>query len=284
MGRYLNGPNGKFIAFDSERQRLCEVVRVVARSLQRPVCADDVRAHVTTSPGDQPLLRQAIGQLLFKTVGRRGPLTMFRIGILGNRAYYAPSDNPIWMKRFRAYGARVVLAREIETDLPSLAIGLLSSSYERVARNALSGWLLLVTQQMAHKPGLGKEASAILADMRTEASKHAADKFAGLEPTDLIDRATTRQWLLDEMAVRVPWRVNLPGIRPNMNRYLAELRWPQCPLFGPQTQPLYWPEQIRAFLGARWPLKGDSPAEARAVLACLRFGPESPSKGTPNHL
>jgi len=272
MGRHVRGPNGKFVSFDSERQKLCEVVRVVARSLKRPVCADDVRAHVTASPAHQPLMRQAIGQLLFKTAGRRGDPTLVRIGLIGNRAFYAPSQDPVWRKRFLAHQALVALRHEIRGRFPETAKPLLKTSHESIARNALAGWLVHTENLLACQPTLSKGELEEIDDLRRVAQKHSAPSYTLVEPGHLISRSEARKKIRDAMAKRVPWRVNLPGVTPNWNRYLAELRWPQCALFQQREQPVYWPYQMEAFFAASWPTVGDRLLEARALLGCLRYG------------
>jgi len=267
----------------SENERLCDVVRVVAGRLQRPVGAGDILAHVTAT-AHQPLLRQAIGQQLFKAARRRRHPKIYRMGLIGNCAYYAPADTLHWRHRFQAYNAQVTLQAEIEAALPEVAATLLHTEHHALAANALAGWLAQVHRLLSYDPNLTVKQVTSLDQLRARASRHATQLFAHREPEDIIDREAARQWLLNEMGRRVPWRVQFTDVHPNLKRYLAILRWPQCVLFPPRKHPVYWLRQMEAFFSARWPVAGDNPNQGNAILACLKFGPETPSKAVLNRL
>lgn len=273
MGERYHRPDGKFAYRGTEKEKLLNLVTLVANELQRPVCAYDIRRHLKSLPQEQPLLLQALGQQLFKAARPEGTRRLHRMGLIGNQAFYAATDESCWRPWFHSYSATLALRRELKIEFPKQAQNLLSTTHEPLARNALAGWVLEVFRLKAQRPQLSFSQQQALHQLIALAKANKADQFAAIEPSDLISGKEAKEIILQEMHTRVPWRLEYPETRPNLNRYLAGYAWPQIGLFARRETKLYWSKQIQAACAARWPLRHEpDPSVGDAVSQCLRFG------------
>lgn len=251
----------------TETMRLIPQIMALCYQLDRPVCSADLAAHFAKSSEYQPLFLQRFGQVLIKTARARSQDAIYRIGIVGRFAYYAPDTAPHWFAKLRAHDIEKRVERQLRINLPLHAEALLGTVLEPFARNALAGFRREWEGQNAHcgetNPALAQKFEAVLRAARVQA----VAKFIPQEPTSLISRNEARRILRTEHGRLVQSESHL-----SLQRHLALLRWPQSDLFSRGRPQCFADLQVRSYCLAKWPLDPVFADIAKAVVLCLSYG------------
>ena len=247
------------------KAHLLQEVRFLAEKLKRPVSSRDLAAHWRAFPDSRPLLLQAPGQLLIKAsreceTGER----VHRIGLYGNLAFYAPDEDSFWQRAFDLYTIRERMRRHVRWGIPQHALYLVGTDQERYGLNAIAGFLeewgpvmeINEAQQIAIETGFIK--------MMDLARSETVPPWAGRIPK-LTNRAKVARIILCAVADTRDG----DSKHFNVNRHLAEVAWPQTPVF---TEKGYWLAQVAAYVDWKWPPDDFDPFEARALYFSMYYG------------
>ena len=242
----------------------------LCHELRRPISSRDLLRYYKRNPEARPFLFQALGQLLFK-LGR--PKTehsarIFRIGIIGNLAFYAPSEDEAWKAAFSIYSAQVAIAQQCRFRLPDYASRLIGSRFEPMARNALAGFLEEWCPVVGKCGGLHLPILDDMEELISIARQHAAPRFCRIPPGSLVDRGTAAQILRSEYGRRTPLS-NCEAM--NVDRHLVHLKWPQSRLFGSSGN-MFWSDQVGVYCASRWPVAAAEHELARGLSLVMIYG------------
>lgn len=243
----------------------------LCQELRRPISSKDLLCYYKRNPEIRPLLFQALGQLLFKLARPKTEHSarIFRIGIIGNLAFYAPSMGEEWKTAFSIYAAQVAITQQCRFRLPAHASQLIATRFEHMARNALAGFLeewcpVVEVCRGSHLPILDD-----MDELLSTARQHAAPRFCRIPPGSLVDRDTAAEILRAEYGRRTPLS-NSEAM--NVDRHLVHLKWPQSRLFC-SSGDTFWADQVSVYCASRWPV---TPAEhelARGLSLAMIYGP-----------
>lgn len=239
----------------------------LCHQLDRPVCSADLAADFAKSTEYQPLFLQRLGQVLIKTARARSQDAIYRIGIVGRFAYYAPDTAPHWFAKLRAHDVEKGVERQLRINLPLHSEALLGTVLEPFARNALAGFRREWETKNAHcgqtKSALAQRFDPVLRAARAQATA----KFVAGEPTTLVPRKRARHILRTEHGRLVQSESHL-----SLQRHLALLRWPQSDLFSRERPQCFADLQVRCYCLAKWPFDPVFADIAKAVALCLSYG------------
>jgi hypothetical protein len=253
----------------AECQRVIAAVIHLSAILSRPVCSKDLEEYFRGNPEMRPALLQGLGQQLIKTARpAAGVIRICRIGLIGNRAFYAPSLETCWFDRLECHRAELALAHAVRENLPEAVKILLGGQEEPLAKNAIAGWRLETESQVLRitDPKLIKSTTRML-----EAAKPwAASTFAGNGLTDLIGRSKAVALLKEELSKRAAFKLEA-GV--NTDRILVGWSWPQSTLFTSPSGPLaYSRSQLGLLAASLWPESHENEAFSHAMLLSLKYG------------
>ncbi|MFZ5807634.1 MAG: hypothetical protein ACOY3I_10575 [Verrucomicrobiota bacterium] len=215
----------------------------------------------------QPLLRQRLGQQLIKAAyPRLQPVSfLYQVGIIGNLAFYATTPEKKWDKKLEQYFLELEIQKELHLHTVDHAIGLFGTAYEKMARNALAGFV----KQWSFVSKLKQtEEIAKLKRMLKEAKLHVAKTFKLQAPQKLISRQDAERFLRREAEKRLG---KFRASHINYSRYLAPWSWPQVNLFQKSSELLYSPQQLQWIAQKTWPTI-DDPFLPESLLVCSRYG------------
>ncbi len=249
----------------SEKSQLLREVRVLAEHLKRPVSSRDLAQRWKKFPVSRPLLCQAPGQLLIKASREfNGCERVFRVGIYNNLVFYAPDEDPAWQKAFDLHTIQERMRQHVRRGIPQQALYLVGTNQERYGLNAIAGFL--------------KEWGPV---MDTEEVQQIAIETGFIKMMDLARSETVPPWVgrIPKLTNRAKAaRIILCAVADtrdgdakhfNVNRHLAEVAWPQTPLF---TEKGYWLAQVAAYVDWKWSSDDSDPFEARALYLSMIYG------------
>lgn len=260
---------GRVYVSAQKRRLLAEVERLCVM-LDRPVCSKDLARAFCAEPDRQPILRQALGQVLIKAA--RPVLaparSLHRVGILGNVAFYAPDEDPAWSVKLQQHFVCLQVSRAEKEQLPARASALFGTPFEGIARNALAGfmqeWSMLKGAAAPDRVSLEK-----LDRLLRHAAVEASPKFVACVPFDLVRREQAASMLRREYATR---NHAVAAERQNVNRHLARLKWPQSQLFQQTPAGEFSVLQVRCYAAERWPQSIGLVEQFGSLSLCLRYG------------
>jgi hypothetical protein len=256
----------------SENRKLCDLVLKLALELRRPVCSTDLDRHFMIHPESRPVLTQRLGQLLLKAArpAKTEIPRLRQVGLHGNRAYYAPDDDPFWHACFTEYTNREELVHFHQLRYFERVRYLMGSPHDALVRHSLAGWVREAEFLIGRCPR--HTISGVLAQQREQMRGVVAPVFGRFIPEDLLTRPAALKHLQRFIRQRGAHRL---GFKINYNRYLVELGWPQSHLYPRPPELRYSRRQLEAFMASRWPLVLENEEEAHAVRWALRY----PQKG-----
>lgn len=251
----------------TETMRLLPQIRSLCEQLDRPVCSADLAAHFAKSRDYQPLFLQCLGQVLIKTARARSEDAIYRVGLVGRFAHYAPDLSPHWAWKLRAHALEQAVERQLRINLPLYAEALWGTKFYPFARNALAGFKKEWEKKNAElgdtNPPLAENFERILRAAKAQVAPH----FVAAEPRSLVSRKCAAKILRTEHGRLVASESQL-----SLQRHLAALRWPQSDVF-PRERPQSFAElQVRCYCLAKWPLDPVLADVAKAVALCLAYG------------
>ena len=254
----------------AEKRRLVESAAALCERLGRPVCSRDLAARFAAHPEERPCLLQPLGQQLFKAANRDLPAgipRLWRVGLHGNTAFYAPDDGPRWRAAFGCYVRDERAAWEARLEFFDRIRPLFTTERRPWAANAAAGWIGEVNTLLAQ--GVNPTPAAVVLRRQVERARpFAAPVYVFQEPRDLIPRREAEVVLRAEF-LRRSEETEAAGM--NCNRHLAFLA-SVSPLKGREASTHYCSGQLESFCAARWSVDGDDGLHAGAALLCYRFG------------
>jgi hypothetical protein len=247
---------------------LVRAVRRLTEQLKRPVCTKDLKAHWNQHPGDRPELLQRTGQTLIKAARPVSQDRLYRIGLIGNLAYYAADNDPFWKRRLAAHEADLAIENTIKDPFPNHMSALRGGPHEALALNAVAGWAVEMERYLKHASETFS--AGVIQNVLNFGLPNELPAWAGISPSDLIGKEAAIQLLTGELSRRAPFKLEL---RQNWYRYLSPWRWPQSILFQrPDGAPVYSRRQLTLLAMSLWPEAGEDGELARAELLALRYG------------
>lgn len=252
----------------SEKRKLLAVVDRLCQRHGRSVSSADLLAHFNEHPNDRPCLTKRLGQQLIAAADPKDRFVprLARIGVFGAKVFYSAEDTSEWRARFADYCAERRAEQLIGCGLPGVCSVLEETAYWPFALHAVHGWVA----EAEHLKRSHRDPQRIV-HMLSDHHHLLGDYIqAPFQPgtTELIGRTEATAMLLEKIAPRHP-----EGEGFSTSRVLAELRWPQSPLFAPLASYRLSPTQLDHYIRGFWPLDDEDAWTHQALFVCWRFGP-----------
>jgi hypothetical protein len=151
MNDRVTNKRRKIVYPSAQCRHLVRAVRKLSNQLKRPVCSRDLEKHFQRFPNERPDLAQALGQQLIKASRPKSENRVYRVGLIGNRAYYiADGDHLYWAEMLAKHEADMEIEKAIKEDFPGQMAVLRDVSYETLKLNALAGWRLEMEEHLRY--------------------------------------------------------------------------------------------------------------------------------------
>jgi len=249
----------------SQKTRLVQEVDRLCRLLKRPVSSRDLARVWAAEPDRRPLLLQRPGQILLKAARPcEGAPGLRKVGIIGNLAFYATDDDPVWDRAFYLHSIHLRMKMHVKWGVPQQAMYLLGTEHESIAQNALSGFMAEWSPVMRDSDAQQIAVKTAFVRLLDVARKQNPSPFMGTCPP-LADSVSAEKLI---HAACSAYRED-EFTRLNVNRHLARLSWPKVKLFQENG---FWLNQVIAHCRAQWPFEDHDPIEQRAISICMFYG------------
>jgi hypothetical protein len=257
---------------NAQKWRICAEVKGLASALDRPVCSADLRLRFREFPERAPLLLQRLGLVLAKAARERPVRGIWPIGRVGFYAYYAPNSDVEWKAKLRRHQLRLAVLARISEDFPGYVMKLFGTQHERLASNALAGYVAECSALASNRLLEGWEPLQELLPLVNESRGHAASRFVARTPRDLMSRTEADKLLQTEYRKRMD-----PEAVLSVKRHLAILRWPQTSVLPARAGQRFCRRQLQFYAAGHWPFDVDEGETATAVWMALRYGDSAAS-------
>jgi hypothetical protein len=252
---------------NSQKYRLLDSIRILCKELNRPVSSKDAAAFWNTHPGLRPILTQAIGQLLIKSsrIASGDTPRIFRVGLIGNLAFYAPDASSYWNERLEIHRSILRIRWHNRLQIPWHAQMLIGGKYHPLAISALTGFIEEWRRFTKNPESETYAVKSPFIRMLDFAIREAGNVLWCSNSPSLITRVDAEKILREEYASRFPF-VNADSL--SANKHLGRLAWPLSPLFNSSG---FLPKQARLYCAARWPNPEEDSVLASARWHCLTY-------------
>ena len=259
------------VCLNTQKRRLLAEVERLCSVLDRPVCSKDLAQVFRTEPHRQPILLQALGQLLLKAARPLPAPARYlrRVGILGNVAFYAPDEDPSWWARLKLHFVKLRVNRAMKEQFPRRASILFGTPFEEIARNSLAGFLLEWESTLGEADICDRVSLHGLETLLAQAKIAASRQFLAHAPADFVGREHAANLLRHEYGKR---NKGVSAERQNVNRHLSRLKWPQSQLFKGIEVGRFSRLQIRSYVAEHWPRNVLLSDRFGSLCLCLRYG------------